>query len=118
VSQSKISDRATIGGSFSGLPTDLRRPQRAKVREVEEELRRRMHDPIPSWGQWPREVVTGFFPDHGGVKQLRRATVRSTTALGPSGDERGSDLLAAIVIVAYTPHLTVQFVKTLEKKCK
>jgi RNA-directed DNA polymerase len=36
--------------------------KRAKVREVKEELRRRMHDPIPSQGQWLRQVVTGFLP--------------------------------------------------------
>ena len=35
--------------------------KRAKVREVKEELRRRMHDPIPSQGQWLRQVATGFF---------------------------------------------------------
>jgi RNA-directed DNA polymerase len=37
---------------------------RSKVREVKEELRRRMHDPIPSQGQWLRQVVTGFFAYH------------------------------------------------------
>src|SRR6516165_5796994 len=30
----------------------------------EEELRRRMHDPIPSQGQWLRQVVTGCFAYH------------------------------------------------------
>ena len=29
--------------------------KRAKVREIKEELRRRMHDPIPSQGQWLRQ---------------------------------------------------------------
>jgi hypothetical protein len=38
--------------------------KRAKVREVKEELRRRMHDPIPNQGQWLRQVVTGFFAYH------------------------------------------------------
>jgi RNA-directed DNA polymerase len=38
--------------------------KRAKVREVKEALRRRMHDPIPSQGQWLRQVVTGFFAYH------------------------------------------------------
>src|SRR6266478_6829831 len=38
--------------------------KRAKVREVKEELRRRMHDPLPSQGQWLRQVVTGFFAYH------------------------------------------------------
>jgi RNA-directed DNA polymerase len=38
--------------------------KRARVREVKEELRRRMHDPIPSQGRWLRQVVTGFFAYH------------------------------------------------------
>jgi hypothetical protein len=32
---------------------------RAKLREVKEELRRRMHWPIPEQGKWLRQVVTG-----------------------------------------------------------
>ena len=34
---------------------------RAKLREVKEELRRRMHQPIPVQGHWLRQVVTGHF---------------------------------------------------------
>ena len=34
----------------SALSADPRRPQTGQVREVKEELRRRMHDPIPSQG--------------------------------------------------------------------
>ncbi len=37
---------------------------RAKLREVKEELRRRMHQPIPEQGRWLRQVVTGFFAYH------------------------------------------------------
>jgi RNA-directed DNA polymerase len=37
---------------------------RAKLREVKEELRRRMHRPIPEQGRWLRQVVTGFFAYH------------------------------------------------------
>ena len=37
---------------------------RAKLREIKEELRRRMHQPIPEQGQWLRQVVTGFFAYH------------------------------------------------------
>ena len=37
---------------------------RARLREIKEELRRRMHQPIPQQGQWLRQVATGFFADH------------------------------------------------------
>jgi hypothetical protein len=37
---------------------------RAKLREVKEELRSRMHRAIPEQGRWLRAVVTGFFAYH------------------------------------------------------
>src|ERR1017187_3725019 len=36
----------------------------AKLLEIKEELRRRMHRPIPEQGQWLRQVVSGFFNHH------------------------------------------------------
>jgi hypothetical protein len=36
----------------------------AKLLEVEEELRRRMHRPIPEQGEWLKRVVSGFFNYH------------------------------------------------------
>ena len=48
-------------GRFLLFRRTRRDRKRAKVREVKEELRRRMHDPIPSQGQWLRQVATGFF---------------------------------------------------------
>jgi RNA-directed DNA polymerase len=36
----------------------------AKLLEIKEELRRRMHRPIPEQGQWLRQVVSGFFNYH------------------------------------------------------
>jgi RNA-directed DNA polymerase len=36
----------------------------AKLKEVKEELRQRMHQPIPEQGTWLRQVVTGFFAYH------------------------------------------------------
>jgi hypothetical protein len=36
----------------------------AKLREIKEELRRRMHRPIPEQGQWLRQVVSGYFAYH------------------------------------------------------
>jgi len=34
---------------------------RAKLREIKEELRRRMHWPMPEQGKWPRQTVIGYF---------------------------------------------------------
>jgi RNA-directed DNA polymerase len=35
-----------------------------KLLEVKEELRRRMHRPIPDQGKWLKQVVSGFFNYH------------------------------------------------------
>jgi hypothetical protein len=37
---------------------------RAKLSEIKEELRRRMHQPIPEQGRWLTEVIRGFFGCH------------------------------------------------------
>ena len=37
---------------------------RAKLQELKEELRWRMHQPIPEQGGWLKQVVTGFFAYH------------------------------------------------------
>jgi RNA-directed DNA polymerase len=37
---------------------------RARLREIKEQLRRRMHEAIPDQGRWLRAVVTGFFAYH------------------------------------------------------
>jgi Reverse transcriptase (RNA-dependent DNA polymerase) len=37
---------------------------RATLREIKEELRRRMHRPIPEQGAWIKQVVRGFFAYH------------------------------------------------------
>jgi hypothetical protein len=37
---------------------------RGKCREINEELRRRKHQPIPDQAQWPRQIVQGVFAYH------------------------------------------------------
>ena len=37
---------------------------RVKLREIKQELRERMHQPIPKQGRWLRRVVTGYFNYH------------------------------------------------------
>ena len=43
----------------------------AKLQEVKEELRRRMHRPIPEQGKWLRQVVSGFFNYHAVPTNIR-----------------------------------------------
>jgi group II intron reverse transcriptase/maturase len=51
-------------GSFLVKRKSRRDRVRAKLSEIKEELRRRMHQPTPEQGQWLKRVVTGFFNYH------------------------------------------------------
>ena len=51
-------------GKFLLCRKTRRDRMRAKLREIKEELRRRMHQPVPEQGRWLRQVVTGFFNYH------------------------------------------------------
>jgi RNA-directed DNA polymerase len=43
----------------------------AKLLVVKEEMRRRMHQPIPRQGEWLRQVVTGYFAYHAVPTNIR-----------------------------------------------
>jgi RNA-directed DNA polymerase len=51
-------------GKFLLRRTSRRDRLRAKLKEVKEGLRRRMHEPVPSHGEWLKQVVSGFFNYH------------------------------------------------------
>jgi RNA-directed DNA polymerase len=51
-------------GKFLLMRKTRRDRMRAKLRDVKEEMRRRMHLPIPEQGTWLAQVVTGFFNYH------------------------------------------------------
>ncbi len=51
-------------GSFLLKRKSRRDRVRAKLREIKEELRRRMHRPIPEQGNWLAQVIRGFFAYH------------------------------------------------------
>jgi len=51
-------------GNFQLKRKTRRDRMKAKLLEVKEELRRRMHRPIPEQGQWLKQVVSGFFNYH------------------------------------------------------
>ena len=53
---------------------------RAKLKEIKEELRERMHQPIPRQGAWLKQVVSGYFnyhavPTNGRALEVFRAEV-------------------------------------------
>ena len=54
----------TRGGRFQLLRHTRRDRARAKHRAIKDELRKRMHQPIPEQGRWLRQVVNGFFGYH------------------------------------------------------
>ena len=54
----------TSQGKFFIMRKTRRDRMRAKLKAVKEELRRRMHEPIPEQGAWLRQVVRGFFAYH------------------------------------------------------
>ena len=51
-------------GLFQLKRKSRRDRMRAKLRAIKEEMRRRMHEPIPQQGQWLRQVVRGYFAYH------------------------------------------------------
>jgi RNA-directed DNA polymerase len=54
----------TRRGQFQLKRHTRRDRMRTKLKEIKEELRRRMHQPIPEQGLWLRQVVVGFFNYH------------------------------------------------------
>jgi RNA-directed DNA polymerase len=54
----------TRSGKFQIKRKTRRDRMRAKLREIKESMRRRMHQPIPEQGKWLRQVVRGYFNYH------------------------------------------------------
>lgn len=69
-------------GKFLLLRRTVKKRLRAKLKEVKQQLRRRMHDPIPSQGAWLRSVVAGYFnyhavpTNHAALATFRREVAR------------------------------------------
>ncbi len=51
-------------GKFLVKRKTRRDRMRATLRTIKDELRRRMHQPIPEQGKWLKQVVTGYFNYH------------------------------------------------------
>ena len=48
-------------GRFTVRRTTIRKRMRAKLRQIKQELRMRMHDPVLQTGEWLKSVVQGYF---------------------------------------------------------
>jgi len=48
-------------GSYAVRRMTIRRRMRKKLQEIKQQLRMRMHDPVPQTGAWLRSVVQGYF---------------------------------------------------------
>src|SRR5246500_1163602 len=48
-------------GSFAVRRMTVRKRMRKKLQEIKQQLRIRMHDPVPQTGTWLRSVVQGYF---------------------------------------------------------
>ena len=48
-------------GRFTVRRKTIRKRMRAKLQELKQQLRKRMHDPVPQTGGWLRSVVQGHF---------------------------------------------------------
>ncbi len=60
-----ICGKKRSNGRFTVLRQTMRRRLQAKLHEVQAELQRRRHDPIPEVGQWLRSVVGGHLRYYG-----------------------------------------------------
>src|SRR5260370_222920 len=48
-------------GSYAVRRMTVRKRMRKKLQDIKQQLRIRMHDPVPQTGAWPRSVVQGYF---------------------------------------------------------
>ena len=65
----------TRRGAFKVRRQTISRRMRAKLQEIKQQLRRRMHDPVPQTGEWLRSVVQGYFNYHAVPGNLLRLGV-------------------------------------------
>ena len=54
----------TRRGAFKVLRQTIGKRMRAKLQEIKQQLRRRMHDPVAQTGKWLQSVVQGYFNYH------------------------------------------------------
>lgn len=68
-------------GKFALRRKTIAKRMRAKLQEIKQELRRRMHDPVEQTGKWLQSVVRGYFNYHaapGNMQRLKAFRTRVT----------------------------------------
>src|SRR5215469_2843588 len=68
-------------GYFTVKRRTIRKRMRGKLQEIKQQLRKRMHDPVPHTGEWLKSVVQGYFNYHavpGNMDSLRVFRARVT----------------------------------------
>src|ERR1700680_4444989 len=69
-------------GRFTVRRTTIRKRMRAKLRQIRQELHRRMHDPVPQTGEWLKSVVQGYFNYYAVPGNLKSLAVFRDRLLG------------------------------------
>ena len=67
-------------GKFALKRKTIAKRMQAKLQEIKQELRRRMHDPVEQTGKWIRSVVQGYFNYHAVPGNMQRLKVFRTRA--------------------------------------
>src|SRR5215469_692214 len=68
-------------GFFTVKRRTIRKRMRGKLRQIKQQLRERMHDPVPQTGEWLKSVVQGYFNYHavpGNLDRLKAFRTRVT----------------------------------------
>ena len=68
-------------GYFTVKRRTIRKRMRGKLQQIKQQLRKRMHDPVPQTGEWLKSVVQGYFNYHavpGNMDSLRVFRARVT----------------------------------------
>lgn len=60
-----ICGKTRKNGKFAVQRQTIKKRIRAKIKEIKDELRERMHQPIPEVGQWLNAIVTGHYRYYG-----------------------------------------------------
>jgi RNA-directed DNA polymerase len=69
-------------GRFTVRRTTIRKRMRAQLRQIKQELRTRMHDPVTQTGEWLKSVVQGYFNYHAVPGNLASLAVFRDRTLG------------------------------------
>jgi group II intron reverse transcriptase/maturase len=62
-------------GKFALKRKSIAKRMRAKLLEIKQELRRRMHDPVEQTGKWLRSIIQGYFNYHAVPGNMQRLKV-------------------------------------------